>query len=152
MIPAIIVVGVMAIDQLTKWIVRANMCVGESVDIIGNFFCLKYIKNTGTAFSMFENNLWITLGLTTGLLVVCLFFILHEWRSGSRGIAIAMSFVFAGGMSNLVDRFMLGFVTDMISVGSFAIFNVADIAVTLGCVFVVVVLLFSEKYGGTDER
>ena len=50
-----------------------------------------------------------------------------------RVISILLTFVIAGGVSNMIDRLALGYVTDMISCWSFAVFNVADIAVTCGC-------------------
>ena len=61
--------------------------------------------------------------------------------AGHRLVPVLLTFVIAGGISNLIDRFTLGFVTDMISCGSFAVFNVADIAVTCGCVLTILALL-----------
>lgn len=151
MIPVIIVVGVIAVDQITKLLIRANFNVGESLPVLGDFVRLLYVRNTGTAFSMFENNLWITLGLTTVLIVVCLLFLLHELKHGSKLLAYCVAAVMAGGLSNLFDRITMGYVTDMISVGNFAVFNVADIGVTCGCGLAIIVLLLQlreEKNNG----
>lgn len=142
MLPAIIVVAVIAVDQISKLIIRADFELGESLSVIPNFFNITYVRNTGTAFSMFENNQWVTIGLTGILILICLYVIIRDWRKGSKPLAIAMSFVLAGGLSNLIDRIVLGYVTDMFSFGSFAIFNVADIAVTCGCAFAIIVLFF----------
>lgn len=151
MIPVIIVVGVIAVDQITKLLIRANFNVGESLPVLGDLVRLLYVRNTGTAFSMFENNLWITLGLTTVLIVVCLLFLLHELKQGSKLLAYCVAAVMAGGLSNLFDRITMGYVTDMISVGNFAVFNVADIGVTCGCGLAIIVLLLQlreEKNNG----
>ena len=140
-----IAAAVIALDQLTKYLVRASMQPGDSIPIIGNWMRILYVRNTGTAFSMFEGNKWITLVLTSFLIVACLVFVYREARSGSRVIAVLLTFVVSGGISNLIDRFTLGYVTDMISCGSFAVFNVADIGVTCGCALTVIYMLFEMK-------
>ena len=140
-----IAAAVIALDQLTKYLVRTSMQPGDSIPIIGNWMRILYVRNTGTAFSMFEGNKWITLVLTSFLIVACLVFVYREARSGSRVIAVLLTFVVSGGISNLIDRFTLGYVTDMISCGSFAVFNVADIGVTCGCALTVIYMLFEMK-------
>ena len=132
---------VIAADQITKYLVRANMQPGERIPLIGDWMRLYYVRNTGTAFSMFEGNRYITVLLTSVLIIVCLIVIITEARAGHDLIPVLLTFVAAGGISNLADRLMLGYVTDMISCGSFAVFNVADIAVTCGCVLTMLALL-----------
>ena len=70
---------------------------------------------------------------------------IKEAASGSKVTAILLTFVIAGGVSNLIDRLTLGYVTDMISCGSFAVFNVADIGVTCGCFLTVIYLLLEMR-------
>ena len=132
---------VIAADQITKYLVRTNMQPGERIPLIGDWMSLYYVRNTGTAFSMFEGNRYITVLLTSVLIIVCLIVIITEVRAGHTLIPVLLTFVAAGGISNLADRLMLGYVTDMISCGSFAVFNVADIAVTCGCVLTMLALL-----------
>ncbi len=151
MIPIYIAVGVIAIDQLTKIIIRMNFSLGETMPLIGDIVRLTYIRNTGTAFSMFENNTWITIGLTAVLLVVCLLFMIYEWRRGSKLVSMCVILVLAGGLSNLLDRVLLGYVTDMISIGRFAIFNVADVAVTLGCLLAAISIIRASKEDDDEE-
>ncbi len=137
--------AVIAADQLTKIIIRANLDLGERIPVIGDWFRITYVQNTGTAFSMFSGNKMVTLVLTSILIVACLILIVHESRSGSRSLAVCLTFVMAGGVANMIDRFFIGFVTDMISVGSFAVFNVADIAVTCGCFIAMALVLLEYK-------
>ena len=132
---------VIAADQITKYLVRTNMQPGERIPLIGDWMSLYYVRNTGTAFSMFEGNRYITVLLTSVLIIVCLIVIITEARAGHDLIPVLLTFVAAGGISNLADRLMLGYVTDMISCGSFAVFNVADIAVTCGCILTMLALL-----------
>ena len=90
---------------------------------------------------MFEGNRYVTVLLTSVLIIVCLVVIISEARAGRTLIPVLLTLVAAGGVSNLADRLTLGYVTDMISCGSFAVFNVADIAVTCGCILTMLALL-----------
>ena len=141
----VIAAAVIALDQLTKYFVRANMQPGDSIPVIGNWLRILYVRNTGTAFSMFAGNKWITVVLTSVLIAACIVFVIKEAASGSKVTAILLTFVIAGGVSNLIDRLTLGYVTDMISCGSFAVFNVADIGVTCGCFLTVIYLLLEMR-------
>ena len=154
MIYPLIAAFVIGVDQLTKYLVRSGMQPGDSIPVLGNWLRILYVRNTGTAFSMFAGNKWITVALTSVLIIACLIFVIKEARSGSKGISILLTFVIAGGVSNLIDRLALGYVTDMISCGSFAVFNVADIAVTTGCALTVLYILmtgFKEAPGSPDD-
>lgn len=143
---------IIAADQASKYAVRAFMQPGDRIPIIGDWFSLYYVRNTGTAFSMFSGNKFITVALTSVLIVACLIFIIYEIRKGSKTLAALITMIFAGGVGNLIDRLMLGYVTDMISCWSFAVFNVADIFVTCGCFITVVYVLFAYKEDDQNEK
>lgn len=153
MIYPLIAAAVIAIDQLTKYMVRSNMQPGESIPVIGDWMRILYVRNTGAAFSMFQDNKWITVVFTSALIIACTIFVIKEARSGSRVISVLLTFVVAGGISNLIDRLVLGYVTDMISCWSFAVFNVADIGVTCGCILTALYILIGMKNesGGTEQ-
>lgn len=141
----IIIAGIIALDQLTKILVRSNIALGERIPVIGDWFTFTYIKNEGAAFSMFSGNQLITLVLTSALLIFCTVFLIKEAKAGSKKFAICLACIIGGGLSNLIDRFVFGFVTDMISCGSFAVFNVADMFVTCGCILAIMYILFFDK-------
>ena len=141
----LIAVIVIAVDQFTKYLVRTNMQPGDRIPVIGNWMSIYYVQNTGTAFSMFSGNRFVTVFLTSALIIFCIVFIVKEARAGHTLIPVLFTFVAAGGVSNMIDRLTLGYVTDMISCGSFAVFNVADIGVTCGCVLAMIALLVLYK-------
>ena len=124
---------IIAADQITKYMVRSGMEVGDQIPILGNWLRLYYVQNTGTAFSMFAGNRFVTIVLTSIMIIVCLIFAYKEFKSGHSLVTLLLVFIASGGISNMIDRLSLGYVTDMISCGSFAVFNVADIFVTSGC-------------------
>lgn len=141
MIYPIIGAVLIVIDQITKYLVRANMQPGDSIPVIGNWMRILYVQNTGTAFSMFSGNRFVTVILTSVLIVFCVIFVIREVRACHRLIPALFSLIAAGGISNMIDRLTLGFVTDMISCGSFAVFNVADMGITCGCIAAMIALL-----------
>jgi signal peptidase II len=137
----IIAAFLIALDQFTKYLVRANMQPGDRIPVVGNWMSIYYVQNTGTAFSMFRGNQFVTIFLTSALILFCIGFIIKELHDGQRLIPALFTLVAAGGMSNMIDRLTLGYVTDMISCGSFAVFNVADIGVTCGCVLTMIAMI-----------
>ncbi|MBE6027783.1 MAG: signal peptidase II [Clostridiales bacterium] len=141
---------VIAVDQITKYLVRANMQPGDSIPVIGNWMRVYYVQNTGTAFSMFAGNRFVTIFVTSVLIIMCIVFIIKESADGVRLIPVLFTFVAAGGISNMIDRLTLGYVTDMISCGRFAVFNVADIGVTCGCILTMIALVV--LYKDEDEK
>lgn len=136
---------IIAADQATKYAVRLNMQPGDRIPLIGDWFSLYYVRNTGTAFSMFSGNKFITIVLTSAIIVACLVFIIIEVRKGSRVLPLLLTAICAGGIGNMIDRLTLGYVTDMISCWSFAVFNVADIFVTCGCIITVIYVLLDSR-------
>ena len=136
---------VIAVDQATKYLVRANMQPGDRIPVIGNWMSIFYVQNTGTAFSMFAGNRFVTIFLTSVLIILCIVFIVKEGAEKVSLIPVLFTFVAAGGISNMIDRLTLGYVTDMISCGKFAVFNVADIGVTCGCILTMIALVVLYK-------
>ena len=155
----LVAAAVIAADQITKYMVRSSMQPGERIPVIGKWMSLYYVQNTGTAFSMFEGNKFITVVLTSVLVIICIVFIISELKEGHTLLPLLLTFVAAGGLSNLIDRLVLGYVTDMISCWSFAVFNVADIFVTCGCILTILAVIVtyrdelkSPDNGGSDGR
>ena len=142
---------VVVLDQITKYLVRANMQPGDRIPVIGNWMSIYYVQNTGTAFSMFAGNQFVTVVLTSALIIFCIVFIIWELREGQKLIPVLFTLVAAGGVSNMIDRLTLGYVTDMISCGKFAVFNVADIGVTCGCILTMIALILIYKDDGEKE-
>ncbi|MCS7134374.1 MAG: signal peptidase II [Candidatus Pacearchaeota archaeon] len=108
------------------------------------FICMEYGKNYGAAFSLFSGFPWINLILVTiGLFllaVVCFFYFKTEEKS----LRIALALIFAGTLSNTLDRIFLGYVTDYFTFSfwkNFPTFNIADLTNTAGVILLIVSLL-----------
>lgn len=144
--------GVFMIDQTTKaWAVRRLRFSGD-MPVINNFLNFAYAQNTGVAFSMFDNGgdsgRWglSIVALVAGVLV--LYFFWRTPRSDDR-ILGALALLLAGIAGNLTDRMRLGFVVDFIDVqfGSwhYPTFNVADSAICIGAVLLIIDLFLLKK-------
>ena len=145
----LIAIGIILVDQVSKYIIAISFEIGEKFYIIGDWMKITYVQNRGVAFSMFSGNQFITIMLTSILLIVCLAFIIKEKEN--KALLIVLTCILGGGVGNLIDRIFRGYVVDMISCGNFAVFNIADIFVTCGCILCAVYLLFFYKDDQKNE-
>ncbi len=150
MIEFVIIPIVVVLDQLTKWYIRANFRVGETLPLIPDILHLTYVRNQGAAFSMFRNMPFVTILIPIVMVIACLMLTLYFRHSSSRTPAVLTAMIAAGGIGNLMDRVILGYVTDMIDFRVFPVFNIADIAVTVSCVLLIIWILTDEW--GKDRK
>ncbi len=150
--PAIFAIIVIVLDQITKYAVRRNFTIGESLPVIKGVFRITYVRNTGAAFSMFEGQKLLTVAIPIVLVATCAYAAYYFWkrRSGraDRLYAFAFASISSGGAGNLIDRIGAGYVTDMFDFQVFPVFNVADIAVTCGCVLLAICVIFIDRPDG----
>ena len=150
---AILTVILVALDQLVKYLVLQNIPLGDHVPFIPYLLELTYVKNTGAAFSMFNQHTWM---LTVISLVMSLVLALAIWKNFFRHPLgkLTLTLLFAGAVGNLIDRAMRHFVVDMFNVlfMNFAVFNVADICVVVGGIAAALYYLFlMEKLEPKEE-
>ena len=154
MIYLLISIGVIVLDQATKMMIRQMPLDGE-YRIIGEFLRIVHVENSGAAFGMFEGNTRFLLILPAIIIVAAVFYILRSSGEGLTGRMekISLTLIVAGGIGNMIDRFLFGHVTDMISFSIFPpVFNVADIAVTCGCGILILSLLIDNRFGGSQDE
>ena len=147
MLYAILAAVLVALDQLVKYLVRANIDLGEGVPFLPHILQLTYVKNTGAAFSLFSQHTWV-LALISLAASILLAVLLIKKVFPHPFAMVCLTIVLAGAAGNLIDRVFLGYVTDMFQTlfMNFAVFNVADICVVCGGIaFCVYYLLFHGK-------
>ena len=145
LITTIIAVIVIAVDRITKnW--AAQALASGDIAVIDKVLYFRYTENTGVAFSMFSDNRWVLVGITSVMLIVALAFFLSG-KIKDKLELFALSLIIAGGVGNLIDRLSLGYVIDFIDVRiiNFAIFNVADMCITIGAILVCIAAFAAEK-------
>jgi len=140
------------IDQLVKWWVRGNIPLGGSIPFLPHVMDLAYVQNTGAAFSFFSAHTWLLTLISLAAAGLLAAGIATRFFKGRLGL-FTLSLLLAGAVGNLIDRALFGFVTDMFQTTfmDFAVFNVADICVTVGAVLLVVCALFTEKGEGAPD-
>jgi signal peptidase II len=157
-----IVLTVWVLDRFTKWLVKKNFELGESVSVLGNFFLLTYVENKGGAFG-------IQLGgssfyfIASIVVIVYILFYLWQHPEDGRLQRFSLALILGGAFGNLYDRALYGSVTDFFDFEFFDIspfrlgpahfsgmerwpvFNIADSGVTVGIVLLLSASLFSKK-------
>ncbi len=139
---------IIVVDQLTKIWVRANLPVGQALEVIpgyGEWVRLLHIQNTGAAFGMFQAGGLI---FTAVAIVVSIAIIYYSFRiqGDAWALRLILGLQLGGALGNLIDRLTVGPVTDFVSLLSIwnaPIFNVADASITIGVVLMVLAMLWS---------
>ena len=131
----ILTLFIISLDQISKYIVIQNLKLGESVPNSG-IFRFTHAQNTGTAFSLFQNQTDI-LTIVSFVAIVLIIFIYLSIEKPSNYIYLSYGLLFGGAFGNLIDRIRLGYVTDFFDVGFWPIFNIADSAITIGIILMI---------------
>lgn len=142
----IIIAITLALDQLVKWWVRSEMMLGESIPILQNVFHLTYIENPGAAFGMFKDKTLFFVIFTLIIIGVMVYLYLHQANRKTL-FSYSLALVIGGALGNLVDRMVKGTVTDMFDFRIWPVFNIADMAVVIGLIYLAYCLIFrGEDY------
>lgn len=139
----LIALTVIGADQLSKYLVRANMELGQSIPSEG-LVRLTYTTNTGGAFGLFANQTFL-LALAAVVAITVLVLYLRYLPRGSTLLHVGLGLDLGGAIGNLIDRVRLGEVTDFIDIGAWPVFNLADSAIVVGTFLIVYYLLFAAK-------
>ena len=143
-----------ALDIYTKYLVKANMRLSESISVLKDYIQLTFIYNRGAAFGITfgdgSNYIFLFLSSIATLLIILYYFFTPMNLLYQR---IGLSLICGGALGNLLDRIRYEKVTDFIDCGygdlRWPIFNIADIAVTIGAVIFGIAYLKSSR---RDER
>lgn len=135
-----IIAALVGVDQLAKWLAAVYLKSGDPVTVIPGVLQLSYTENEGAAFGMMQGGRWFFVALT-GILMVALFaFLLSKKMRKFRWFHVSTILIIAGGIGNLIDRIVQGYVVDFFETTfmSFPLFNVADCFVVIGSVLLLI--------------
>src|ERR1700690_664300 len=135
---------VVLLDRFSKAWIRHHFQLGESRPIT-SWFYLTFVENTGTAFGLFQGN--------NKALLILAFLILCALLYGARGLserggfwgALGVALVLGGAVGNLMDRIHYGQVIDFLDFRVWPVFNIADSAITVGTISIMVGLLLRDR-------
>lgn len=138
----LILLGIIIVflDQITKYTL-----MGKNLTIIPNILNFTYTENTGVAFGIGANNIFLTIIvniIVLGVIIDCI-----RKNQTDFKILIPLILIFSGGVGNLIDRIFRGYVIDFIDINlfNFPNFNIADICITIGIIFLIIIILNLTK-------
>lgn len=147
MVYIILVAILIALDQVSKYVIDNNFFEGDTLGVITDFFHITYVKNRGIAFGMFQGKLDI-ISIATVIAIIAIIYYLYKDRNKMPILEkIGFNFILAGAIGNMIDRVAREFVIDMIDFrGIWAfVFNLADVWINIGVLLILLEYFFDNK-------
>lgn len=151
---SLFVLVIAGLDQLSKYLVVANIPLGGHMDFLPGLLSLTYAQNTGAAFSSLQGARWLFVAIFVVFAAALIWCTAKKVLPFTRLEQWCLAAILGGGLGNLIDRLFLGYVVDMISTDfmNFPVFNVADSFITCGAILLFVHLIFWNKDFWKDEK
>ncbi|WP_445479594.1 signal peptidase II [Lysinibacillus irui] len=141
---------VVLLDQWTKWLIVKNMEYGERIAVLDPWFGILSHRNKGAAWGMLEGQMWLFSIVTVAVICAILYFY-HKEAKGKPVFQVGLMLLLGGAVGNFIDRLFRGEVVDFVDVlipiinYDFPIFNVADAALTIAVVVLMIGLIREDK-------
>lgn len=132
-----VALSIIALDQLTKYLIKVNLAFNETIDIIQGIFSVTYRTNTGIGFGLLQG-LNIPLMVVSSIIILLMGYFYYKLDKKETLMRFPLGLIISGALSNLVDRIIQGSVTDFIYVHGWPAFNVADSAISIGAVMLII--------------
>lgn len=142
----ILVLLIVAVDQITKALVSKYIKPVKTYPLVKNVFHLTYRENTGAAYSMFSDRLKILIPLTLVSIVIMIGVFARNLRLEHYMLNNGMCFIIGGALGNLIDRIRLGYVVDFfdVRIKHGAVFNIADTFIVTGVLILCYLMIFQN--------
>lgn len=139
-------------DQALKFFVRTHIAIGSIHPLIPGVVSLTNVTNTGGAWSIFSGKM-IFFHVITIIAVFVIGYMIKVSKKSDKFYRLGLFLLLSGTIGNAIDRFTNQYVTDMFNLEfmNFAIFNLADIYITIGVILIVIFLLFLDKDSNIHE-
>ena len=148
----------LAVDQISKIAVRAGLGVGSRWPLVPGWIHAEHIQNHGAAWGVLAGQKWLLIAFTIAVTALVVSSAREVSRRGKLA-AVGFGFILGGALGNLLDRVMYGYVTDFFDLDTpvkwlqtFPVFNVADSALTVGVILMLITLLrFPDENSATKH-
>ena len=137
-------------DRYTKFLAQSILLTKrpEGLPVLGDLLWLLYLENTGAAFGMLKGQMWFffIIAILMAIVVIYVLFRIPDEKKYLL-MKICLCLILSGGIGNMIDRMVQNYVIDFfyIKIIDFAIFNVADIYITVGTALLIIDMLFFKK-------
>ena len=147
-----IIAGIV-VDQISKFIAATYLTKVDTVPIIKDVLHLTYVENRGAAFGILKNHRWIFITISA-LAIIVITVILFKGAVENRLQCFSLALIVSGGIGNMIDRLLLGYVVDFIDFRliNFAVFNLADSIVCIGAGILIFSLIVDIVKEAKKER
>ncbi len=134
------------LDQVSKALIVQNFSLTDHFTFVPGLFDIVYVRNTGAAFSIFENHTWI-LGAISVLFSIAIIVYMFKTKPCDKTLILSAGLLLGGALGNGIDRIIRHYVVDFIefTLFTFPVFNLADVAITVGAVLVVIRVLAEKE-------
>ncbi len=141
----VLIAIIIVMDRLVKYWAMAILAPAVEIPGIQGLFHFYYVENSGAAFSILSKHTWILIVITCIVVLGALFLLF--FTKTNLPIRLCLIGIIGGGIGNLIDRILYGYVIDMFKLDfmDFAVFNVADIFITVAGIAMVAILLFGKN-------
>lgn len=143
-----IAIMIIILDQWTKWLITEKMNVGESIQVIENFFYITSHRNKGAAWGILEGQMTFFY-IVTLLVVAGIIYYMHTHAKGKWLLGVSLAFMLGGAIGNFIDRLfrkeVVDFINTYIFTYDFPIFNIADAALTVGVSLLIIQMFMEER-------
>jgi len=140
------------IDQITKVLVHLFL---NDIEIIPNFLNFTYVENTGAAWGIFDNNRMFLVCISVVTLLVISKYLKSE-ASINKLTMTSYGLLIGGIFGNLIDRIFRGYVIDFLNFNilgyHFPVFNIADVAIVIGVILMIIEVIIGGYYGNSCKR
>ncbi len=150
----ILAITIFIIDQISKSIISTYLKLNQSIEVIKDFFYLRYINNTGASWGILSNSkiLLIILSLIAIIILIRYMYSFKETKLNF----IGFGFLLGGILGNLSDRLLHGYVKDFLDFiifnYDFPVFNIADIFIVLGVIILIISIIRGEDKNGSSSK
>ena len=157
MIETLIIILITIFDQLSKYFVNLHLKNADAMEAIPNLLSFQYHENRGAAWGMLADHRWVFMIISTvAIIAIIAYLIWTRKNKDSLLFRVSLCFFAGGGIGNMIDRVVLGYVIDFLRFDfiDFPIFNVADSFITVGAVLMILNLILefiSEIRGKKHE-
>lgn len=141
------IVGLVLLDQLTKIQIENNFFVGDTIEIISNFFHITYVQNRGIAFGVFQGKInAISIATAIAIIGIIIYFF-KNFKKIEVIERIAYMVIISGAIGNMIDRIFRGYVVDMLDFRGIwqYVFNLADVYINIGVALIFLDILLKLK-------
>ncbi|MDO4197428.1 MAG: signal peptidase II [Erysipelotrichaceae bacterium] len=144
----LVLFSLIGLDQFSKYLVISHFDIGESLEIIRDFFSIHYVRNYGAGFSILQDQT-VFLSMISLIVVCALFYLLYTTKNTEKMYKASYLMIISGALGNFIDRIRLSYVIDFLDFNifgyDFPVFNVADCFITVGCFLLMFLIMMENK-------